>query len=278
MSLNMTPRRISIEKTLSRHITNKILILKETSLYTFQKGSFTLEAAVVIPIAAFCLASILFLFRIIQVQAAVDEALFYAGRKVAVESSITDSNAALFLSAVVYFLRILEEYECIEDYVEYGSPGISLLNSDFSGEDILLRAEYQMKCPISFFGFGKVYLWQQNSFKKWTGEGAVSVGDYVYVSKTGEVYHASSDCRGIRISVKQTSMSQIETIRGGDGQKYYPCSYCIEDIGPKGMVYYTEYGTLYHGEISCSALKRTVTKIPLAEVGDRRKCSYCYSE
>ena len=278
MSLRMTPQPISIEKTLSRHKPYKILISQETSLCTFPKGSFTVEAAVVIPIAAFFLVSILFFLRIIQVQAVVDEALFYAGRKVAAESSITDSETALFLSAELYFLQIIEEYECIEDYVQYGSLGISLLNSDFSGEDILLRAEYGMKFPFSFFRFGKIYLWQQNSFKKWTGEGTVSVGNYVYISPSGEVYHASSDCRSIRLSVKQTPYSKIETLRGLDGQKYYPCSDCIENILPNTTVYYTEYGTLYHGDISCSALKRTVIKIPLADVGNRRKCRYCYSD
>lgn len=278
MSLSMTPQSISMKKTLSRHTSYKILIPQETSLCTFPKGSFTVEAAVVIPLAAICLVCMLFFLRIIQVQAVVDEALFYAGRKVAAESSVTDSETALFLSAELFFLQILEEYECIEDYVQYGSLGISLLSSDFSGEDILLRAEYSMKLPVSFFRFGTIDLWQQNTFKKWTGEGVVSSGDYVYISQSGEVYHDSPDCRSIRLSVKQTSYSKIETLRGSDGQKYYPCSGCIENIPQNANVYYTEYGTLYHGDISCSALKRTVIKIPIADVGDRRKCRYCYSD
>ncbi len=278
MSLSISPHSISMKKSLSRHRIVLVPITKETSLCTFRKGSFTVEAALVIPLAAVFLASILFFLRIIQVQSVVDEALFYAGRKVAAESSITDSEAALFLSAELYFLQILEEYECIENYVQYGSLGISLINSDFSEEDILLRAEYCMKFPVSFFKFGRVYLWQQNAFKKWTGDSVVSKEDYVYVSKSGEVYHASSDCRSIRLSVKQTDYGKIDKIRGEDGQKYYPCSDCTENISQNSSVYYTEYGILFHGEISCGALKRTVTKIPLSQVGNRRKCSYCYSD
>lgn len=278
MSLSMTPHSISIKKTLSRHTSYKLLISKETSLCTFRKGSFTVEAAVVIPLSAIILVSILFFLRIIQVQAAVDEALFFAGRKVAAESSVTDSQTALFLSAEAFFLQILEDYECIEDYVQYGSLGISLLSSDFSGDEILLRAEYSMKMPISFFRFGKVYLWQQNTFKKWTKEEAVSGEDYVYISQSGEVYHASSNCRSLRLSVKQAPYSKIETLRGLDGQKYYPCSGCTKKSAYNVSVYYTEYGTLYHSDISCSALKRTVIQIPLTDVGDRRKCRYCYSD
>jgi hypothetical protein len=272
----MTPHSISIKKTLSRHQSYNILINKETSLYIFQKGTLTVEAAVAIPLIAMVLVCVLFFLRIIQVQAAVDEALFYAGRKVAVESSITDSDAALFLSAKLYTLQILEEYECIEDYVEYKSLGISLLNSDFSGEDILLRAEYSMKLPVDFFGWGKIDFWQQNTFKKWTGDGVVEAGEYVYVSKSGEVYHKSINCRSIDLSVQQTSYHQIESLRGLDGQKYYACTKCVKKLSPTDKVYYTEYGTLYHGDISCSALRRTVNKIPISDVGDRRKCSYCY--
>ena len=135
-----------------------------------------------------------------------------------------------------------------------------------------------MKLPVSFFEFGNIYLWQQNSFKKWTGDAVSDPENYVYISQSGEVYHASSDCRSIQLSVKQTSYNKIDTLRGLDGQKYYPCSECIENTPQSGSVYYTEYGTLYHEEISCSALKRTVIKIPISDVGARRKCKYCYSD
>ena len=285
MSLCISPHSniCSPKKSLSGHCLQKntythmqIHRLKETSLHTFRKGSLTVEAAFVIPLVAGVLVSVLFFLRILQVQAAVDEALAYAGRKAAAESSITDSEAALFLSAEFFFLQILEQYDCVEDYVEYGSLGISLLSSDFSGEDILLRAEYSMKFPISFLDFGRIWLWQQNSFRKWTGSDVSAEEDYVYVSRTGEVYHASSDCRSIQISVQETSYENIGNLRGADGQKYYACSACADRINEGRRVYYTEYGTLYHGDVSCSALKRTVTKIPLSEVGERRKCSYCY--
>ena len=278
MSLSMTPHSISMKKTLSRHKAYEVLIPQETSLCAFLKGSFTVEAAVVIPVAAMFLVCILFFLRVIQVQSIVDEALFYAGRKVAVESSVTDSDTVLFLSAELYFLQILGEYQCIEDYVEHGRVGISLLNSDFSGEDILLRAEYSMKLPVSFFGFGEFHFWQQNSFRKWKGDDTVATGEYVYVSKSGEVYHSSTDCQSIRILIKQTTYETIEQIRGSDGQKYYPCAKCIEDIYYGVKVYYTDYGTLFHSDVSCNALTRTVMKIPLSDVGNRRKCRFCYGE
>ncbi len=265
-------------KSLPGHTYRKRKISQETSSYAFQKGSYTIEAAIVIPFVAGFLVSILFFFRILQVQAAVDEALIYAGRKVAAESSITDSETVLFLSTELFFHQILDEYECVDEYVEFGKLGILLINSDFSGDEITLRAEYSMKMPISFFDVGRIYLWQQNSFCKWNGDGEVQKEDVVYVTATGEVYHCSKNCRSIRLSVKQTDYSSIGGLRGKDGQKYYPCSLCLKEISSNGKVYYTDYGTLYHGDISCSAIKRSVSQISLSEVGTRRKCSFCYTE
>ena len=279
MSLCISPHFIYIiKKSLSGLKINKKPITKETSLCTFPKGSFTVEAAVVIPLVAGFLVSLLFFLRIIQVQSVVDEALIYAGRKVATESSITDSHAALFLTAELYFLQILEEYECVEDYVEQGKLGILLVHSDFEEEDIVLRAEYSMKFPIAFFDIGRIRLWNENRFRKWTGEGVISDEESVYISKSGEVYHRDAECRSIKLAVEQIRKKDVEKLRGADGQKYYPCSACTKKVLETDYVYYTEYGTLYHGTTSCSALKRTVTKIPLSDIGQRRPCSYCYKD
>lgn len=275
MSLYDTPLKNCITKTLSRHM--QVPTPKETSLCTFHKGSFTIEAAIVIPLIAGALVSVLFFLRMIQVQAAVDEALIYAGRKVAAESSITDSTLALFLSAETFFLEALEEYECIDQYVENGKLGIYLLKSDFSEDEIYLRAEYHMKSPVSFFGIGNIYIWQQNRFRKWTGVENTKEQQYVYITANGEVYHASSDCRSIKLKIKQTTKERVEEFRGMDGQKYYSCEVCKKASAGYVPVYYTDYGKYYHFDISCSALKRTITKIPLSEVEERKKCSYCYS-
>lgn len=268
----------NLKKTLPRHKYAKKRISKEASLYAFQKGSYTIEAAVVIPLVAGFLVSILFFFRVLQVQSVIDEALIYAGRKVSAESSITDSKAALFLSTEFFFYQFLEEYQYVEEYVDYGKLGISLLKSDFSEDSIYLRAEYSMKMPVSFFEIGKIYLWQQNTFRKWTGDGSNQEENIVYVTPNGEVYHNSLNCQSIKISVKQTTYSSIAGLRGANGQKYYECSRCVSQIYESDRVYYTDYGTLYHADISCSAIKRTVTQIPLSEVGNRRKCSFCYTK
>ncbi len=253
--------------------------IKETSFCTCQKASLTVEAAVVMPLMASLFVTILFFFRIIQVQAVVEEALLYAGRKTAVESSVVKEEIILYASAKAFLLYALKDEPVVEQYVEQGSLGVILLGSDFGDENIVLRAHYQVKLPVSLFGIDSVWLWNRSSFRKWGGgssEEEENSGEYVYVTQTGEVYHKTNSCQAIRISVKKAKVGEIDDLRGLNGQKYYSCSRCAEENTGLSTVYYTDYGTLYHGSLNCSYIKRTVEKVLLSEVGERRPCSYCY--
>lgn len=253
--------------------------IKETSCCIWQRASLTLEAAVIFPLIAVFFATILFFFRVIQVQSVVEEALVYSGRKTAVESSIVEEDALLYASAKGFVLYALKDEWVVEHYVEGGSLGVILLGSQFEDEDITLRVHYKVKLPISFFGMDGIQLWNRGTFRKWVGDKPKSQegdGKWVYIAQTGTVYHATDTCRAIHIIVKKAHVGEIEGLRGKNGQKYYPCSRCAEENMELNMVYYTDYGTLYHGSIDCSYIKRSVEKVLLSEIGGRQPCSYCY--
>lgn len=260
---------------------NKIsyLLHKGISFCTRQKASLTLEAAVVFPLATGFFVSILFLFQILQVQMCVEQALFYAGKKTALESCLVDSESTLKLSAKVFFLYALEEYEVPAKQIMGGVFGISLSSTEISDEDIRLKASYYMKLPIRFFGIRYFPITQKNVFRKWNGTNMgvdeQKGNSYVYVTPSGNAYHKTSSCRSLDLSIQKTSMEQIANLRGADGQKYYACSLC-NTATSAGMVYYTKYGYLYHTDIGCSAIKRTILKRSINEVGSRTACKYCY--
>lgn len=252
--------------------------LQETSFCIYQQASLTVEAAVIYPLAAGFLLSILFFFRVLFVQAAVEEALVYAGRAVAVESSLVDDEAALFLSAEGLFKYALCQETHIEKFVMGGVLGVSLLGSDTSGKEIKLQADYMIRWPIQFFGVKGIWLTSKNSFVKWKGDLYEGEDEekWVYVTKTGTVYHKNTSCRSLDLNIRKSSYSDIDTIRGKSGQRYYACKRCVSNLDNIESVYFTDYGKLYHGMLSCSALKRTIEKILFSQVGDRRPCSYCY--
>jgi len=247
---------------------------QETSFCAWQRASMTIEASFIVPFMAGFLAIILFFFRVISVQAAVEEALIYAGRCVAVESCIVSSEEALFLSAESLFRMMVDENEIVNNYVENESWGISLLKSQFTDDEIRLCAEYSIKLPVSFFDIKRIHLLSVNCFQKWVGNKELGQeGEWVYITQKGTVYHTSMKCRTLDLSVKTALLSEISGYRGLDGQKYYPCACFKEDDNQ--MVYYTDYGTLYHQSLKCSSLKRTVKKIHISQVGARHICSFC---
>lgn len=248
---------------------------KGTSFFARRKASLTIEAAVVIPITIGVLACVLFLFRMIQVQVAIEECLMYVGRELAVESCIWDSEEAVFLTAEMQLLDALDEHKLVEQYVRYGRYGVSLGKSEFEGENITLCAEYEVKLPVKFFEIDGIQMSSVNQFQKWTGgsEGR-ELSEYIYITESGRVYHQDLNCRALDLSVSSVSLSEVNGIRGSDGQKYYPCEHCLIKMDTD-VVFYTNYGTRYHGDISCSALKRTVKKILKTESGNKKACSFC---
>lgn len=252
---------------------------KETSFCICHKASLTMEAIIVIPVAAGFLIMMLFFFRVIQVQATVEEALIYAGRKTAVESSILDTEFLQFASAETYLLWALKDEPVIARYVDNGSLGVVLLGSDFEGNRIVLQANYRVKLPITMFGIDGISLWSRNVFRKWVGDMPVSDAEgetWVYVTPEGEVYHSIASCRAIKRSIHKEYLKIVQELRGANGQRYYACSYCAGESTEIDIVYYTDYGALYHRKIDCKYIKRTVNKQALSEVEDRRPCSYCY--
>lgn len=250
---------------------------QEASFCTCKKGSLTVEAAVILPFMMGFFLSILFLFRVLFVQAAVDEALLLVGRGVAVESCMLDTDVPLYITAEALLKSTLLEDENIERYVVGGVLGVSLLGSDFSGKEIELTANYLVKLPIAFFGERGIWLTSKNTFVKWIGDTTESSeeGEWVYITETGTVYHKDTCCRSLSLSIHEISISEIDALRGTNGQRYYACDRCSEKAENE-KVYYTDYGKLYHGRLECSALKRTILRVQLSQVEGRPPCSFCY--
>lgn len=251
---------------------------KGTSFYTCPKASFTLEAAVVLPLLAGFFVTILFFFQIMNIQVRVEEALIFAGRKTAVESSVINSEIALRLSAEGYFRAAISGDETIRRYVKNGEWGILLINSDYSGDKVTLKADYWVEWPIGLFGGKTMHLWNQTVCQKWVGDSmdTKAEGDWVYVTKTGYAYHADKTCRVLDLTIHTTNLDDIDSIKGLNAQNYTACSRCVEENTSNCTIYYTDYGEYYHADVNCGAIKRTISKIKKEEIADRQPCKYCY--
>ncbi len=277
MSLFTTNRTLLFSKISPPRRTNKWInqFTKETSSCTCQNGTLTVEAAIVIPIASAVCVMFLFLFYLLHIQVEMEKALIYAGRKVAVESSTIRDTQLQLASAKAMVLWKLQEDAIVSRYVIGDSLGVSLLGSIVRDDEIELQANYLVRLPIGLLGFDTVALWNCCLFQKWTGDMDPAEEPWVYISHSGEVYHRLENCRALVIRVKKGFLWSLETIRGENGQKYSPCSRCVAEISSNDMVYFTDYGELYHQRLNCKHIKRSCEKVKLSETEGRRPCSLC---
>lgn len=253
---------------------------KEAALYT--RGSFTLETAVILPLIAGFLVSILFFFRVMQVELEVYEALSFAGRKTAAIHNLGDHSLAELAVAEGYFLSAFPRESVCERYVKGGKQGVSLLTSDVYGDYVDLIAYYRISLPIAFFRKDSIWVYQESKSRKWTGnaptagEEALEENPIVYVTPYGEVYHLQKDCNYLDLSIRSASFGQIGEIRNLNAEKYRACSMCVAENAQPYIIYITDYGTVYHANLSCSGLKRTIMAVQLSELEEELPpCSKC---
>lgn len=253
---------------------------KETPRCPCFQGGFTLEAAVILPLAASFFVSILFFFRVMQIQLIVQNALDDTGRQLAVYASEKDT-AANPAVAEALFLKELGEQEIADEYILGGKLGISILGSEFDGQDVCVKADYLIRLPIQIFWTRNFAMEQHADCRKWSGwnpGGEADIeGQWVYITETGSVYHSTSACSHLELSVRGVLREQIAELRSEDGAKYYKCRECGNQENSGGIVYITNQGNRYHNDLNCSGIKRTIYMIRLSDVGERRRCSRCYA-
>ena len=255
------------------------------------KGSFTLEAAVLVPLFTGFLVAILFFFRVIQVQKNLYEAMMYTGRTLSVtafgeqygvgEELLTPVSYAA-ANALVHkqYRSGYTDQEQAYRFLIGGMPGLSLLRSDTAGDFIDLKADYSVRLPIDFFGTKWILGAQECKVRKWNGyqkdalENEKEEDIWVYITPHGTVYHKDRNCSYLDLTIRSVDRSSIEHLRNKDGSCYYPCEVC-GNRKTAGACYITDYGTSYHTSINCSGLRRSIQMVRLSECEGRGPCSKC---
>lgn len=256
---------------------------KEASYDAYPKGSVTLEMVIVLPLFVSFVVFFLFLFRVLWVQESMEEALMYASRSLAVtcydESQKKQKmEAQLFAEAQIAFQKGLEASDCPEEFIWGNKTGISLLSSQLQGNEIILRASYQMRVPCVLIGNYNYHFTQCVQSRKWIGNRSLGQGDdgderWVYITPYGTVYHCSRSCSYLDLKIRAVRREKLTLQRNASGKIYRCCETC--GASANGVVYITDYGERYHGKLSCAGLKRTIYMVKLSQIGGRHVCSKC---
>lgn len=259
---------------------------KGTPGCTWQRGSMTVEAAVVLPILVCALAFFLFLFRMIQVGLSVQQVLEEAGREIAVyaqcerEEDVAETVYLGMAKGIVW--SKLRQDSNIGKYVEGKTAGISLAESSFRGDEICLQADYRMKFPVTLLGKKVFWMSQTTRYRKWTGW-SVGQGDtdgetWVFVTETGTVYHRTASCSYLTLTIRSVDEAAVGDCRNESGGKYERCEKCAGKENRFQKVYITNYGDRYHTDLNCSGIKRTVEMVRVSEVEGKGACSKCWKQ
>ena len=240
----------------------------------------TVEAALILPLLSAFFVSVLFFFRVMQVELEVQKALDDTGRQLAV-SLDSDENQTVtgLVLARALFAKELAGREITDTYIHGGNTGITLMGSRFTEDEVYLSASYQIFLPIRIFWKWELPLRQKAVCRRWTGwNGTATDGNgdtWVYITETGQVYHTVSACTHLVLSVQSVRREELGMLRNEAGGRYEACLLCGDVKNAWGKVYITNQGGSYHNDLNCSGLKRTVMLVRLSEVGARRLCSRC---
>lgn len=251
---------------------------KRVTFCTSRKGSLTVEAALVLPIFLFAVLTLLNLMEVCRIQGIVNVSLQNSAETLGTYGYVLpgeENGAELVLGSGVCILYAQNQLPG-----EIGTRGtVSLLGSRYEDHTVKLQAEYKMKVGYLFF-IPEVKVICRGRVRAWTGDteeerAAVDYEEMVFVTEYGEVYHTSSSCRHLSVSISAAALSKVSAMRNENGEKYYACEKCVGSGTVNELVYVTGTGNRYHNSLECSGLKRSVRLVKLSEVSGYPLCSTC---
>lgn len=245
--------------------------LKDGALFhSLREGSLTVETALVLPWFLFAMVTVMFLFRVLQLQYMVGDALDKAVAQIAL---LQEEDLEKVENEVkLLFYKELKGQDCQTSIIAQGMAGFSWENSQVDETYIDMEVSYKVKMPGWILKNEVLQVTECSRCRRWTGlsgSGEDSgAGEWVYVTPEGSVYHKSRDCTHLKLSIQSMSMQSAVS-------KYRACERCVAGEQILALVYVTDEGECYHFKLNCSGLKRTVFMVPLTEAEGRSPCSRC---
>ncbi len=254
-------------------------------------GSATVEASLILPIFIFALFAIYSFCGVLQTKAVVYESLvetaeFLAEYQYASETLGESSNAIVstvanytgtnIVTANVWLKKYLDDSDLVDKYVSLGTKGLIITRATYDEDDgfVYLTLRYTLTLSLPLVGklrWAQVEKIKQKAYVGLIGTSGDDDDTYVYVTENKEVYHTSRSCYHIKLTISTITESELES----NYSNYTACWYCARNKSCSGKVYIADTTTKYHYSISCSGLKRTVSRVKKSTVTDVPACSNC---
>lgn len=271
--------------------------LKRVPLRRLVNASVSIEASIAIPVFLFAFLEIISLLNCLSVyggmlyniKSVTDTVSVYAYAYDALSKETEITIGERVVTSLVFSEGYLEsqiQKRCrtnlYEQTIDGGIEKVSFFGSQINRKNhtISVLAKYETNPIIAFSGI-KIPMQHYYYVRMWTGYevGRENILDgLVYITKTGHVYHTYRDCSHLVLSIRTIPKEEVKKARNENGEWYTNCPMCLEIVEKEERLetfYITLTGNKYHGNLSCSALKRTILTVPLEEVKDRDLCLRC---
>ena len=175
-----------------------------------------------------------------------------------------------------------EEYLSLSP-LSNGSSSLNFFGSSIGEqEDIVdIKLSYSVKTPLDTIGAGPIFMAGRYYGHLWNGYEISGTAEdlnqetIVYITADSEVYHRTTACTYLRLSVRGVEYTNLENERNSGGGRYSPCEVCAHGEAPE-IIYVCNQGDRYHYSFECYTLTRQYSPVPLSEVEDsHRPCSRC---
>ena len=242
-----------------------------------KKGSLTIEAAVILPLFFVGMVALICVMDLQRIKTEVNVALnesvkelgMYAFALDGRDSPIGKVDDAL---SMIYAQKNLKSDKQVK---------FNTLKSSYNDNMVELWVTGSYQLPIAIIPVPRIPFQSRVRVHDWTGysgdDDNDTKGEYdtmVYITAHQSVYHTSTKCTHLDLSITPTTTGQVSSKRNESGGKYHACSHCIES-GYSGNVYITRTGDRYHASTSCQGLKRSIELVPQESVSGLRECTRC---
>lgn len=277
---------------LQAHINNVLRSLMCRRIYRTApfSGSITVEASIILPLFIFSMLSLFLLGEGIRVKCIIYEGLVQTAEQMAQEAyieKIVDEKEGLgeiiktarkgisCASAKKRLAELIDDRELVEKLVSGGMDGLKITQARLMADDhVHVKLSYKIKARVPVIGGVEISCSEkvrQRAFIGYTKENDEdSDGVYVYMTKTGRVYHDSRSCYHIKLTIFEVNERKLEK----SYSHLSPCELCAKG-GRGDAIYVTADGERYHYSLGCSGLKRTVYRVKKDECGSTDMCSEC---
>ncbi len=223
--------------------------------FRFAEGTFTVEAALAVPLCFLTLMSFAVLFQTLERQNDIQAGLLQAAE--------TYGRTGTKLTS----LELLSDYRVLPRWRGEGQNQLCFAEDrteiPFLGSRLFYIRRYQQMIVSDYKGISMI-----------PKEGG---NEFVFVTANGKVYHRDRECTYLRTKKKAVTVEEATGLRNQSGGIYYPCESCCGSAEPpiSSVVYLTSYGDRYHLHGQCPRIKRTVRRVRRSEVGSLPPCSKC---